>query len=104
MARQVHAARKEWPSVADEIYTSFLRDEGSLLGKLFSIPCSSEEDFAEIREVIEAMSLLGRRARARELAASAERVLDQRFLRGLVAFLAKLDLPLGSGGGVRGEL
>ena len=81
----------------------FLRDEDSVLARLFSSPCSREEDFEEVKEVIEAMCLLGRRERARELAASAERVLDQRFLRGLVAFLGRLDFSLrGQGGGVGG--
>ena len=80
-----------------------MRDEDSVLARLFSSPCSREEDFEEIKEVIEAMCLLGRKARARELAASAERVLDQRFLRGLVAFLGRLDFSLrGQGGGVGG--
>ena len=100
----MHAARKEWPAVADEIYNSFLRDEGSVLARLFSSNCSSEEDFAEIKEVIEAMCLLGRRARARALAASAERVLDQRFLGDLIVFLGRLDLSLRGQGGVKGEL
>ena len=80
-----------------------MRDEDSVLARLFSSPCSREEDFEEIKEVIEAMCLLGRRERARELAASAERVLDQRFLRGMVAFLGRLDFSLrGQGGGVGG--
>ena len=81
----------------------FLRDEDSVLARLFSSPCSREEVFEEVKEVIEAMCLLGRRERARELAASAERVLDQRFLRGMVAFLGRLDFSLrGQGGGVGG--
>ena len=79
-----------------------------MLARLFSSPCSREEDFEEVKEVIEAMNRLGRRERARELAALAERVLDQRFLRGLVAFLGRLDFSLrGQGGGVgvaKGEL
>ena len=50
------------------------------------------------------MCLLGRRARARALAASAERVLDQRFLGDLIVFLGRLDLSLRGQGGVKGEL
>ena len=74
-----------------------------MLARLLSSPCIREEDFEEVEEVIEAMTRLGRKARARELAASAERVLDQRFLRGLVAFLGRLDFSLrGQGGGVGG--
>ena len=90
VAQQVHAARQEWPAVADEI----LRDEGGVLSRLFRSRCSSEEDFEEIKEVIESMSLLGRKVRARELASSALRVLDQRFLEDLTIFLGALDLSL----------
>ena len=65
-----------------------------MLARLFSSPCSREEDFEEIKEVIESMSLLGRKVRARELASSALRVLDQRFLEDLTVFLGALDLSL----------
>ena len=75
-----------------------------MLARLFSSPCIREEDFEEVEEVIEAMCLLGRPARARELAVSALRVLDQRFLRELTAFLGRLDLSLRGQGGAKGEL